>query len=86
MRTKINVKNLYGCFITYCEILEFLNKRKYEKSVKKAIILLKKFLKKTIRKYMKKISFKEKKILRFKCRRFYWNSWKYTKDSWKEQK
>ena len=71
MRTKINVKNLYGCFITYCEILEFLNKRKYEKSVKKAIILSKKFLKKTIRKYMKKISFKEKKILRFKCRRFY---------------
>ncbi len=43
MRTKINVKNLYGCFITYCEILEILNKRKYEKSVKKAIILSKKF-------------------------------------------
>ena len=63
MHTKNDVKNLYGCLISYYEILRKFNKIKFEKKVKKAINISKRTLRKKIKKIMKKHSKNEKKIL-----------------------
>ncbi len=63
MNTKKNVKNLYGCFISYHGIVYKFNDVRFEKRVRKAINITKKLLKKVIIKIMKFLSKKEKKIL-----------------------
>ena len=63
LHTKINVKNLYGFFISYSEIVKNLNKIKFGKSVNKAINISKTILKRKIKKIMKFLSKKEIKIL-----------------------
>ena len=63
---KINLKNLYGYFITYCKIQEILKKTNQDKKFKKRINSYKRYVRKLLRKYMKKISFNEKKILSLK--------------------
>ena len=63
MHTKNDVKNLYGCLISYYEILRKFNTIKFKRKVKKAINISKKLLRKKIKKIMKNLSKNEKKIL-----------------------
>ena len=63
---KINLKNLYGYFITSYKMEEIINNLKLEKNVKKTIFVYKKYAMKFVKKCMKKISSKEKKILYLK--------------------
>ena len=63
MHKKKNIKNLYGCLISYYGMVNKFNGVKFEKSVRKAIKTTKNNLKKVIRKTMKVLSLKEKKIL-----------------------
>ena len=60
---KRNIKNLYGCLISYCGMVNKFNGVKFEKSVKKAIKKTKNNLKKVIKKIMKVLSKNEKKSL-----------------------
>ena len=70
IQTKKNVKNLYGYFISYCEIVKFIGKRKLKKKVKKLINLYLIYIKQLLKKYMKIISKKEKIILYMKLENY----------------
>ena len=61
MHAKKDVKNLYGCLISYYEILRKFSRIKFEKRVKKAIKISTKNLRKKIKKIMKHLSNNEKK-------------------------
>lgn len=60
---KRNIKNLYGCLISYYEMVKKFNQVKFGKSVRKAINTTKNFLKKVIKKIIKALSKRELKIL-----------------------
>ena len=63
MHTKRNIKNLYGCLISYYEMVKKFNQVKFGKSVRKAISATKKSLKKVIKKIIKALSKREIKML-----------------------